>query len=293
MKQGMYSSIPDEVYHKDPCDTPSASASILATLYQQSPLHAWTAHPRLNPNYEPRKSSPEQAFGTAAHAMLLGNRKVVGVNATDWRTKEAKATRDMIEAQGHIALKIADLQRVSQMVETLKDGLSKHDLGNPFDDGNAEATVIWYDDGKPIRGRCDWWNGSRKLIVDYKTVSGSAHPEAWSRQLFNLGSDFQAALYPQGVRAALGLDKEPDFVFVVQETEPPYAFSVYRLDEQTKAMAVNKVAEAYGEWRTCLEANRWPGYSRRIVSIGAPVYELKREETRALARSAELIVDQG
>ena len=52
MKQGMYSNIPDAVYHAGPCDTTSASASILATLYQQLPLHAWTAHPKLNPKYE-------------------------------------------------------------------------------------------------------------------------------------------------------------------------------------------------------------------------------------------------
>ena len=50
---GVYS-LPDDAYHADPCPGPSLSSSVAKLMLDRSPLHAWHAHPRLNPNFEPR-----------------------------------------------------------------------------------------------------------------------------------------------------------------------------------------------------------------------------------------------
>src|SRR5262245_50563917 len=71
---GIYD-IPLAEYLADPCPAPSLSASIAHILLSQSPRHAWEAHPRLNPHYEPEEA---EAFdlGTAAHAYLLEGAEV-------------------------------------------------------------------------------------------------------------------------------------------------------------------------------------------------------------------------
>src|SRR5260221_5320495 len=48
---GLYD-IADADYHADCCAVPSLSSSIVKLLDQQTPLHAWQAHPRLNPRFE-------------------------------------------------------------------------------------------------------------------------------------------------------------------------------------------------------------------------------------------------
>jgi hypothetical protein len=281
---GFYRDIPEADYHLDPVVKPSASASILSTLYSRSPLHAWTCHPRLNPSFEPSKPTPAMAFGSAVHAMLTQSCEVIGLEFDDWRTKDARAARDETVAAGKIALLTDDYTTAVLMVDSLRRGLTGHEIRDVFDEGDGEVTIAWRDDGAWLRGRMDWWSPTRNLIVDYKTTT-TAEPDAWSRKLFDLGSDFAGVLYPQGVSALTG-ERSPRFLYIVQEIDPPHAFSVVELDEQAKEFTINRVAQAFHVWRECLATKRWPGYPRHVCHVSPPTYALKREETRSLAASA-------
>ena len=68
---GIHHDITAADYHSDCCDEPSLSSSIAGLLIDQTPKHAWTAHPRLNPNFKP-ESSPAMNLGSVAHELLLG-----------------------------------------------------------------------------------------------------------------------------------------------------------------------------------------------------------------------------
>src|SRR5258708_2879551 len=151
--------------------------------------------------------------------------------------------RQMAEANGGIALLPHQAARVEKMVDTLRAGLKSHAIGDVFDEGTPELTAIWQDDGAWIRGRLDWWQEKHNLIVDYKTTEGSADPDQWSRNLFSLGSDFQSVLYRQGVAAITGM--RPRFVFIVQEVDPPHAFSVLDLDDAACEVTTNRLAQAF------------------------------------------------
>jgi hypothetical protein len=281
---GLHEGVPEAVYHKDPTAGVSASASILYTLYSQSPRHAWHAHPKLNPRWTPGKSTPAQAFGRAAHAVLFGTAKVVALDFADWKTKAAREAREMIEGQGDIALLARQADRLERMHDTLRQGMKSHALGDVFDEGTPELTAIWQDDGAWLRGRLDWWREKDDLIVDYKTTEGSADPDQWSRNLFSLGSDFQSVLYRQGVAKILGI--MPRFVFIVQEVDPPHAFSVLDLDDAACEFTTNRLAHAFHTWRECLRTKKWPGYPSQVCHVSPPVWAVKAEETRALAAAA-------
>lgn len=196
---GFYRDVPESEYHLDPIVSPSASASILATLYSRSPLHAYSRHPRLNPAFEPSKPTAAMAFGSAVHAMVTLSCDVVCLHFDDWRTKEARQARDEIVAAGAIALLEGDYTAAERMVTTLRRGLLGHEIGDVFGEGAGEVTMAWRDDGVWLRGRMDWWSEKRNLIVDYKTTT-TAEPDSWSRKLFDLGSDFAGVLYPMRIR---------------------------------------------------------------------------------------------
>ena len=87
---GIYT-IPHDVYHQDPCPTPSLSSSVAKVLLRQSPAHAAMQHPKLNNNYVNAESSRFD-LGTIAHALLLedDSSRLITIEADDWRTKAAK-----------------------------------------------------------------------------------------------------------------------------------------------------------------------------------------------------------
>lgn len=271
-----------EEYHADPCERPSLSASIANVLCRQSPRHAWAAHPRLNPSYRTEESEKFD-IGKAAHALLLegGMESVEVIEADDWRTKAAKEARDEARAAGRFPLLARQWQDVEQMTNAAAAQLARSDADPPvFTDGTPEQTAVWDDEGVLCRARIDWLRDDLTAIDDYKTTSRSASPESWSHTLFNMGCDVQAAFYLRGIANLTGMT--PEWRFVVQETYPPYALSVFSLAPDALALARRKVAYAINTWRDCLARDHWPAYTERIVWAEAPPWY----EARWLDREA-------
>src|ERR1700677_3058420 len=127
-----------EVYHADPCVKPSLSSSIANVLLQQSPLHAWMAHPRLNPNFQ-RESDSRADIGSIAHAIFLerDESKIVIVQANDWRTNLAKQARDDAHAQGKYAILEPKFVAVKRMVTHAEAYLNETELAGILETGAA------------------------------------------------------------------------------------------------------------------------------------------------------------
>lgn len=60
-----------EAYHADPAPLPSLSATLAKVITSKSPLHAWHACRRLNPDFRPVERKTFD-IGTAAHRAVLG-----------------------------------------------------------------------------------------------------------------------------------------------------------------------------------------------------------------------------
>lgn len=274
-KPGIYSMTSDE-YHRDPCPEPSLSSSIARLILTASPYHAWWAHPKLNPAWEPPDPEPRFDIGTAAHALLLeGEDIAVPVGADTWASKAAKDARDTARAAGKIPMLREQYKRVKAMVGALKERMV-------WSGGLAERVVAWKEGDLWFRARLDWLDLERRpaQIIDYKTRgrAGGAHPDAWARALFSEGYDIQEAFYRRAVRMLA--PGEPAFTWVVQECEPPYAATMARLDPQAQELADRKVEEAIKAWRTCLERNVWPAYPPEPVEIAAPAWVTAQWEAR-------------
>lgn len=254
--------IPAAQYHSDPAPQPSLSSSVANTLVSRSPHHAWTEHPRLNPNWKPSEASDKMDYGSAVHSMLLekDTDSLAIVDATDWRTKAAQQAREDARTRGKTPILHRQFLKVDAMCQAVGEYLDRTELKGVFEDGDAELSVFTDERGLWLRARPDWLTTDRKICLDYKTTT-CAEPDAFIGQIVRMGYDVQCAFYLR-VLAAHGI--RPHFVFLAQETEPPFACSLVGLGEQMLEVARRKVDFAIATWASCLKSGKWSGYPTEI-----------------------------
>lgn len=268
-RPGIYE-IDEATYHADCCPSPSLSSGIARDLVAASPLHAWHNHPRLNPNHEPEESDRFD-LGRAAHALILEGRDAFEViDAPDWRTKTAQQARDVARSGCKIPIlagKWEDMQAMAHALRMQLDAFEEEP--RPLTGGRPEQTIVWQEpNGIWCRARLDWLHDDGRFIDDLKTGAGSANPDVWTRIMFGLGADVQAAFYLRGYKAVSGI--EAQWRFVVCENEPPFACSVVGLTPAVLEIGRRKVEYAVGLWRECMESGRWPGYPARTCYAELP-----------------------
>ena len=281
--------MPEAVYHADPCPTPSLSSSIAKKLVHETPLHAWTAHPRLNPFFEPQH---KDAFdlGSTAHMRLLGKgAEIVVVDAPDWRTKAAREAKEAARAEGKTPILAKDAQRVDAMVEAAHLQLTAIGVGDVFSRAiGREVTFIAEVDGVLCRCRVDALGVERResgpvlIAYDYKTTAKIPTPDEVPKLLANLGYDIQDDHYTSVVTAATGLPCE--MRFVMQEKSDPHLLTVARISEVWRLSAQSAGKRAREVWRRCLEENAWYGLPGDIVEAEAPSFHINALEGREAQR---------
>lgn len=281
IKPGVYD-MPLADYLADPAPAPSLSTGIAHALLTKSPKHAWMQHPKLNPHHE-REESSRLDFGSIAHALLLEDdpSRVVIVDAEDWRTKAARDERDAAREAGKLPILASALGTVHGMVARAREAIASSEIADDWRDGVAEQTMIWEHEGIWVRSRPDKMTKDGKLVFDFKTLAGSAHPSAVVRAILQHGYDIQQGIARLGVESLLG-QCSPVFIFICQEINPPYAVSLVSLDGQWAAFADEKLKMAMSIWKRCLRLDDWPAYPSRVCYVAPPAYAANHECTVGL-----------
>lgn len=278
--------IGEDGYQGDPCSTPSLSASIAKILVSSTPLHAWTAHPKLNPNFV-REEKEIFDRGTVAHALMLqGVKNAIVFDLDDWRKPEARRARDDARAEGKIPILRKHWSLVQDMVAAGKVQLAAHkEAANAFTAGKAEQTLIWLDhatDGTGVvcRARLDWLHDDYRFIDDYKSTGRDVDPSNIMGKVVD-DWDIQESFYRRGVKAITGMDAR--FRFIAQENTAPFALAVIGFGPEIQWMGDAKVQRAIDLWAKCMTSNCWPGYADRIYYPELPKWVEEQEERRQLA----------
>lgn len=270
---GLYPGLSDADYHGDTLTpVPSLSSTLARVIVNQSPLHAWTASPRLNPDHTP-KNSDAFDIGRAFHTVLLGRGAGVHViHADDWRGKDARAERDAARAEGLTPLLAAQAEALDAMLSHATRRM--REAGVIIDKARTEIAAFAEIESVWCRALVDFApEDAAKPLYDIKTCE-DASPEACARSVASYGYDTQARWYLDAWKAATGEDRRFRFVFV--EKAPPHEVSVVELDADPDSEAGwmlnadSKCREARRIWRECLDANQWPGYPARVALLGAP-----------------------
>lgn len=266
--------IPNAVYHSDPVIGGSLSATGMKRLLPPScpAKFKW-----LLDNPEPPKDTFD--FGHAAHRMVLSEGEVLDVlDFPDYKTKAAREAKEAARAAGKVPLLAHQLVTVEAMAQAIREHPIAGSLFRPGT-GAAEQSLFWRDkDTKQwCRARLDWLptaTADKRLVVaDYKTTADGEPYYALPKTVGRYSYQLQAAHYLDGVKT-LGLAKNPDFVFVFQEKEPPYVVTVVELD--MTALQIGRILRerAIAKYRECLEADHWPPHSEEVVLLALPPYIL-------------------
>lgn len=291
MEPGIHFAVPASVYFSDPMPRPSLTQSIAKLLIDRSPKHAWHAHPRLNPNYrhDDDDYTAAKAIGNAAHKLVLERGKeIVVIEAPDFRTKEARSTRDAVTAEGKVPILIKHYGRAVKMAAIATERLRMLGLTA---DGASEVVLGWEEGGTWFRSMIDRLSADRRTIIDYKTTGSCCAPYVVGRLMAEAGWDLQAAMHERGLNVL-----DPDsagrrrHIFVAQENEEPFDLAVCELSESVMTMGRKRLAAAVNLWRMCSATNNWPGYIAKIIAPEYPAYKefewLDREENEFSGRDA-------
>lgn len=259
---------------------PSLSSGIAHLIVTKSSLHAWHAHPKLNLNYRETESDTFD-YGTAAHALLLDQdgSKIEVVDFQDWRKDAAKEARANARAAGKVPMLKRQMDKVTAMVAVAVNAIQDSEIAEQWNAGKSEQSLYWNDCGGKVKCRIRMDRFTRALkpwIFDYKSCM-NAEPESFTRAALGMGYDMQEAFYRRGVKVLT--KTEPNFVFLAQEKEEPFACSLVSFDPAMQEMADRKVAYAMALWQGCIESGKWRGYPNRIAYMMPPAwYQARAEE---------------
>lgn len=285
---GIYA-IPAEEYHADPAPQPSLSSSIARIIIQDSPLHAFAAHPRLNPDYVEPESAKHLDLGSLCHGLMLEgedrafvitatksegsgkNKTDTGEPVTDYKTALARQQRDEARAAGLYPVLAHEMPAIHAMMQACREQIAASECPDAFTAGKPEQTLVWQEpNGIWCRARLDWLMSDKPVIYDYKTGARSARPANVSRLAAGNGWCIQSSFYRRGFRSVFGIDAR--FIFVAQENFAPFALSLMEVSPSDEALADAQVENAIRIFDECLTSGVWPGYSRKIERITSPPY---------------------
>ena len=257
--------IPAEIYHADPCEQPSLSAGLAAKMLDATPLHAFASSPRLNPDFEPDEKTAFD-IGSAAHELLTGKGGgIFVVDADDYRSKAAQTARDEARSDGLTPLTRKQDVQVRRMIRLARVQMRAHGIGDPFEGGRNETTLIWEQGGITNRIMVDCLDETNRVAYDLKTLAGVADADRWVRRSMDHGVDLRAAHYLDGLKACFGGDWT--YRFVLLEKEQPHCLSVAQMSEGALYIGRKKIARAREIWQQCLVSGIWPGFSAEIAVV--------------------------
>lgn len=274
LSQGIHDGVPMDDYILDRISPePSVSTGVIDALVNRSPMHAWHGHPRGGGGSDDPTTRSD--IGQAVHSLALGGPPIAYIEADDWRTKDAKASRDAARAVGRIPMLLRFETDIEAAADVARSRL--RDLGAV----KMEQTLLWREkNGVWCRGRADALDGG-SYDIDVKTCE-NADPDSWIRStLVQGGYDIQAGLRSRGHFAIT--ERNRDVLFLLVEIKPPYASSVVALDPAFQDLAARKVQRGIDLWAECMRANRWPGYDTRIHYAEPPVWAESTFASRSAA----------
>ena len=287
--------IPESAYHADPCPAPSLSHSILKTLLDRSPRHAWHAHPRLNPRPPERNASSGMDHGSILHKLILGKgaeivpvttkyaakHKRAGEVVTDWKTDAAQEERAAIRKSGRLPILPCDLPVVQRCAEIAMAQMREHpDLAPFFGAGRSETVIAWQEEGFWFRAMIDRLTESGQPY-DLKSTDLSAAPWSWERRLQREYAT-QDAFYRRGLKA-LGRPSPP-LIFLPIEMDEPNCVSSLCVDASLQFWADQEIERGIAVWKDCLASGNWPAYPLTTYHASATGWMLTQQEERASAQ---------
>lgn len=216
------------------------------------------------------KDSAALRFGSLCHLLTLQPEEFgheYAVCDLDMRTKAGKEWRESQPASIQV-ISTAEYEKAQLMADAVRD----HPQARMLFSGEgytAEQAIYWALDGVECKAKPDIVaevHGHR-YIADLKTTE-SVNPEAIQKSIAKWGYYRQAAWYLSGMEA---IGKPCDaFIFIFVEKSYPHLVTMCQLDEAALAKGMDECLRAVNILKDCKATDKWPCYTRDIITITLP-----------------------
>ena len=214
----------------------------------------------------PQPPTPSLLFGQVVQKLLLQpddfDTDFAIAPELDRRTKAGKdAYNAFCDGLGDRSVVAPEmyLQAVEMAQKALSEPYVKKLLA-----GEKEVPFFWTDadTNEPCKCRVDCLTDmdGTLTIVDYKTAA-NAKTDVFNNSIYKYGYHLQAAMYSEGVMTALELPERPNFVFIVQEKNPPYSLNIVTVPSEVMLVGLDTFREFMGIYHECKETGYWWGYT--------------------------------
>jgi hypothetical protein len=211
-------------------------------------------------------------FGTAYDAEILQQKPsdfYAVMPDVDGRTKEGKAVKEQfkIDAAGKAVIS----PKEAEMIPLMKKALYEHPVANRLLRTLTHKQVACfgtYQDSKDkqvrLKGLLDGYNEAEGIIVDLKTAE-DASPEGFRKAIWKYKYAYQDIQY----RWLLTNAGKPvnDFIFIVQEKEPPFAVGCYSISVDDLALTYQSWEMAMIRFGHCQKSGQYPAYADEVVNL--------------------------
>ena len=272
---GVWFDSTDDEYHSDKV---AASASSLK-LMNRSP-----AHLKASRDTKQNTSTAAMEFGTALHCAVLepfefGQRYCVydGVG----KTKAAKEYKEFVAQNPCLRVitkgeeqRITDCASQARNTSVIRSSANCFTMQDLVQMGATERVYYWADEetGLTCKARMDLT--IENIVIDLKTAQ-DARQQKFKYDAEKYGYHIQAAFYIEGYRKFIPSFKEPIMLFVVVESEAPYATSVYQADKEDFWMVGKKRMNfLMQQYKQCVQTNHWPAYQTGTQLLKLPLNTL-------------------
>lgn len=211
-------------------------------------------------------------------APIIGRDKKTGelIEYANYNTNDAKAIRDKAYADGLIPAFQWQIDQAIKMAGIVHE----HPHAGPLISAGEPEKWLYATEpetGQRIRLRpdCRTPEDGRLWISEFKTTGEKADRDGFGRTAYNLKYYLQFVFAVVAARA-LGLDENPAFVFIVQETDSPYLVNMHEMDADYFHGAYDEMRQAIAIFQRCNTNNTWPGYGTGINSMRPPPYAFRK-----------------
>lgn len=249
------------------------------------------------------KSTEAMIFGNLFHTMVLEN-EMIGVRYSVFNPEDRPSPSQTFaanvnkewkqqlfanaEAKGIILVSQEDFDLATAMAESVKNNPAAQKL---ITSSIREEGIRWIDPvtGVLCKAKIDGRIPAAKIAYDLKSTE-DAHPEEFSRTIYNRQYHEQAGMYINGLNEVHGHDSYTDYYFIAVEKTAPFVCQVYRLNDESLNMGRMQIGSLLSMHKHCVEKNDWSqGYSilsehsTGILDIGIPDFSFAKTENSLLA----------
>lgn len=212
--------------------------------------------------------TPSMILGCLVEHLVLGTEFGFERMAyPDFKTKEAREWRDSLKVP-------VVTDEIFKKAHAMAARVLAHPEFKPWTNGRSNIGLggVHNPTGLQMKGLVDAAPDDYAVILDLKTAA-DASIRGFGRSIVDWGYDVQAWWYQELWRQ--NFQDERQFVFVVVESEEPFAVSVQAIRQDDIDRAGRAVSGWMERYKRAVETDTWPEYSTGITWAEVPAWRFR------------------